>query len=94
MIYFKEIIRQQHLLKAQIWQQSDSIRDIKNALQNLQLNTNANNVVNNTKQQSLFYSCNIPIQNEKQLEEEVEDFLKIDENFDTSVLYIAIIFVS
>ena len=83
MIYFKEIIRQQHLFKAHIWQQSDSIRDIENVLE--KLNTNDNNIVSNTKQQSLFHSCNIPMRNEKQLEEQVEDFLKIDENFDISV---------
>ncbi|XP_011691888.1 PREDICTED: uncharacterized protein LOC105452470 isoform X3 [Wasmannia auropunctata] len=85
-IYFKEIIRQQHLFKAEIWQQSDNIRVIKNTLENLHHNTNGNNAEGNTRQQSIFYSCNIPIQNERQLEEQMEDFLKIDENFDTSIL--------
>jgi len=82
-IYFKEIIRQQHLCKAEIWQQSDNIIAIKNAIQNLH-HTNNNNAVD--KQRSIFYACSIPIQNEKQLEKDVEDFLRIDENFDTSVI--------
>ncbi|CAL1681096.1 unnamed protein product [Lasius platythorax] len=82
--YFKEIIRQQHLFKAEIWQQSDNIRDIKNAIENLH-HTNGNNAVDNTRQRSIFSSCNIPIQNERQLEQ-VEEFFKIDENFDTSIL--------
>lgn len=82
MTYFKEIIRQQHPLKAEIWQQSDNLRIIKNAVENP--NYAHFNNADDVRKQSIFYSCNIPMDNERQLEQ-MEGFLKTDENFNTSV---------
>ncbi|XP_039315177.1 uncharacterized protein LOC120359849 isoform X2 [Solenopsis invicta] len=80
--YFKEIIRQQHPLKAEIWQQSDNLRIIKNAVEN----PNYAHFNNADDQEAIFfYSYNIPMDNERQLEQ-MEGFLKTDENFNTSIL--------
>lgn len=78
-MYFKEIIRQQNYFKAQLWQTSEDIRDIKNA----GINQTPNNGIQ--KQESLFCSFTLPIETEQQLGE-VEQFLENQANFNTSVI--------
>lgn len=84
-MYFKEIIRQQNYFKAQLWQTSEDIRDLKNAgIKAL------NNEVE--RQESVFCSFTLPIETEQQLEE-VEQFLKNQANFNTSVIFCYYVFI-
>lgn len=77
-MYFKEIIRQQNYFKAQLWQTAEDIRDIKN--------TGVNQAANSIqRQESVFCSFKLPLETEQQLEE-VEQFLKNQDNFRTSVI--------
>lgn len=76
--YFEEIIRQQHFFKAQLWQTSEGIRNLKNVGLN-----QANNI---QVQESVFCSFTLPLDTEQQLEE-VEQFLRNELNFKTLVMY-------
>ncbi|XP_029176362.1 uncharacterized protein LOC114944562 [Nylanderia fulva] len=79
-IYFKEIIRQQNYFKAQLWQTSEDIREIKN------IGLNQSNGINNgiQRQESVFCFFTLPLETEEELQE-VEQFLKNQVNFETSV---------
>lgn len=78
-MYFKEII-QQNYFKAQLWQTSEDIRDIKSA----GINQTPDGILQ--RQESVFSSFTLPIETEQQLEE-VEQFLKNQANFNISVIF-------
>ena len=61
-----------------MWQTCEDIRDLKN--------TGLNQTNGIQRQESIFHSFTLPIETEQQLEE-VEEFLKNQANFDTSVMY-------
>ncbi|CAL1671922.1 unnamed protein product [Lasius platythorax] len=76
-MYFKEIIRQQNYFKAQLWQTSEDIKDIKNA----GLNQTPGII---QRQESVFSSFTLPIETDQQLKQ-VEQYLENQANFNTSV---------
>ncbi|XP_018392600.1 PREDICTED: uncharacterized protein LOC108771702, partial [Cyphomyrmex costatus] len=77
--YFKEIIRQQNYFKAQLWQTCEDIQDIKNNILTQAPNDNTQ------RQASVFCSFELPLNTEQQLQE-VEQFLKNQDNFKISVI--------
>lgn len=78
-MYFKEIIRQQNYFKAQLWQTSEDIKDIKNA----ELNQTPGII---QRQESVFSSFTLPIETDQQLEQ-VEQYLENQANFNISVIF-------
>lgn len=78
-MYFKEIIRQQNYFKAQLWQTSEDIKDIKNA----GLNQTPEII---QRQESVFSSFTLPIETDQQLEQ-VEQYLENQANFNISVIF-------
>lgn len=78
-MYFKEIIRQQNYFKAQLWQTSEDIKDIKNA----GLNQTPGII---QRQESVFSSFTLLIETDQQLEQ-VEQYLENQANFNTSVIF-------
>ncbi|XP_011688854.1 PREDICTED: uncharacterized protein LOC105450618 [Wasmannia auropunctata] len=81
--YFKEIIRQQSYFKTQLWQMADDLRKIKDAIitGNL-MRQNQDNQRQNEK--SIYHSFDLPLKTVEDIEEAVEQFLKIKENFKRS----------
>lgn len=84
-MYFKEIIRQQGFFKTQLWQMADDLREIKDAItiSNLRKENQDDNRQQDTP--SVYSSFELPLRNVKDIEETVEQFLKVQNNFERSV---------
>lgn len=78
-MYFKELIRQLNYFKAQLWQTSEDIKDIKNT----GLNQTPGII---QRQESVFSSFTLLIETDQQLEQ-VEQYLENQANFNTSVIF-------
>jgi len=70
---------------------TDDLREIKDAI--ITRNLMRQNQENNQDERSIYFSFDLPLRTVEDIEETVEQFLKIKENFKRSVKYNIICFI-
>ncbi|GAB1869455.1 hypothetical protein CAJAP_10534 [Camponotus japonicus] len=81
--YFKEIIRQQNMLKASMWQYTDSLHELTTSINRLL--TNDGKVAHREQEAPLFFTIfSFPIQNEEEVIR-VDEYLNNDKNFNVAM---------
>ncbi|XP_011687006.1 PREDICTED: uncharacterized protein LOC105449452 [Wasmannia auropunctata] len=80
--YFKEIIRQQNILKASMWQYTDSLHELTTSVNSILTNKVAHQVEETTT--SFFTMFNFPLQDEENLIR-VDEYLNDEKNFNVAM---------
>lgn len=81
--YFKEIIRQQNILKANMWQYTDALQELTTSINNLVANNNVNQV---QEEISFLQMFDFPARTEEDLAR-VEEYLNLEKNFNVAVIF-------
>lgn len=81
--YFKEIIRQQNILKANMWQYTDALQELTTSINNLVINNNVKQV---QEEVSFLQMFDFPARTEEDLAR-VEEYLNIEKNFNVAVIF-------
>ncbi|XP_067208411.1 homeobox-like protein HDP1 [Linepithema humile] len=79
--YFKEIIRQQNILKANMWQYTDALQELTTSINHLVTNNKVNQVQETTSFLTIFY---FPVQTEEDLTR-VDGYLNTEKNFNAAM---------
>ncbi|XP_032690649.1 uncharacterized protein LOC116853628 isoform X2 [Odontomachus brunneus] len=82
--YFKEIIRQQSFFKTQLWQMADDLKEIKDTVITSIRTTQNMNGNQQQEARSIYSSFDLPLRTIENIEQAVEQFLHIQDNFDRS----------
>lgn len=80
--YFKEIIRQQNILKASMWQYTDSLQELTTSINRILTN---NKVTHQVEEEASFFTMfDFPLKNEEDLIR-VDEYLNEEKNFNVAM---------
>lgn len=86
---FKEIIRQQNILKASMWQYTDSLQELTTSVNRILTN---DKVIHQVEEEASFFTMfDFPLKNEEDLIR-VDEYLNEEKNFNVAVIFYKCLF--